>query len=1074
MPVFGFTDIEGSTGLWEKYKDAMGPIIAKHYTILEESVAKHGGRIVKKTGDGIFAFFPDENGDSTKAALEAALEMQRRFQAETWPIIGELRVRMAFHCGYAEEMDGDFYGPTANRTARFMSLGWGGQILVSEDLRKTAHLPEGAQWMDFGLHQVKDLPEPQHIFGLEHPSLKLHEFPPLKSLSNRPNNLPEQLSAFVGRARELKEIAGLVAGSHSRLITLLGGGGMGKSRLAVQAGLDNLEAFKHGAYLADLRGKGAPDQLPLRILEALKVGVYRQKDPKEQLLEYLKDKNLLLILDSCEDLGGGAGLISEILEACPALRVLVCSRRRLNLGGQSVVEVRGLDYPQALGPGLEASACGRFFVQAAQGLQPGFSLKPEDRPLFLRICIAFRGMPLALELAAGWVGLLPLKTLAERLEKDPRFLSSTRQDMPEVHRSLKALFDSSWAPLSPLEMETLARLSAFHGGFSMTAAQGALRVRPETLSALADQSLLQVGEAGRYFIPETIRCFAAEKLEENPAKRDQAWDLHARYFCAFLKERERGLMGYDQARALTETRLEFANIQRAWDRAVEQAWIREIGQAARCLGLFTDMQGLARDWEARMERAMHLLDDVEVRAFEGLPWEESLGALASLLSNQANYLFKFGNGAQALEKMNKSLALFRRAGMRSGAAYALVRIAIFLGPEDERRRPALEEAANLYQGLGDSNGVAWARRNLGYQLCRQGNLKEGKPMVEESLAVFREVGNQRETAWALNSLGQLALEAGQTEAGALGLRQARDLFMGLGDLENAAWTLNTLGQAAIKRRLWAEARPSVEESLKLFGMIRHFRGRAQALRSLCEIHAGLGDLTTAFIAVDQVIADAHAAGDWAGQAGARLQKGQLLARQQKFDESLLLMQEAQADFSKVGSALGQGLALESQGCTHLKQGQPGSARTLFQQASQLFGQSGLRDGEARLCVRLGDLDSAEGKTDGGEAWYQKALKLSRQNKPGDYSLGALLGLAALMQKQGRHLEALHFALLCERILSEGLMPASEAEFYEELGVKSAALTAKLGSKLMRSVIDEARLKMAKEDVRAMLKESVEK
>src|SRR5665213_1707074 len=194
MPVFCFTDIEGSTGLWEKHQDAMGPLIARHYAILQQGVTSHGGRIIKTTGDGIFAIFPDETGDSPSAALECALDLQHRLQGEVWPVIGELRVRMAFHSGHAEEVAGDYFGPTANRTARLMSLGWGGQILVSEDLRKQAQLPTGAEWLDLGVHQVKDLPEPQHIFSLAHPALKLREFPPLKSLSNRPHNLPEQLS----------------------------------------------------------------------------------------------------------------------------------------------------------------------------------------------------------------------------------------------------------------------------------------------------------------------------------------------------------------------------------------------------------------------------------------------------------------------------------------------------------------------------------------------------------------------------------------------------------------------------------------------------------------------------------------------------------------------------------------------------------------------------------------------------------------------------------------------------------------------------------------------------------------
>ena len=1071
MPVFAFTDIEGSTGLWEKHQDAMGPIIARHYAILEQSVASHGGSIIKKTGDGIFAIFPDEEPGRPSVALGCALDLQRRFQAEAWPVIGELRVRMGFHCGRAEAMAGDYYGPTANRTARFMSLGWGGQILVSEDLHKVAQLPDGAQWQDLGVHQVKDLPEPQHVFGLTHPSLKLQEFPPLKSLSNRPHNLPEQLSPFVGRQRELKAVAELLAGPHSRLVTLLGGGGMGKSRLAIQAALENLTAFKHGACLVGLHGLGGPDPLPERIAQSLKLGLYREKAPKEQVLDYLKDKHLLLILDPCERLGPGAGLIPEILEACPSVRVLACSRRRLNLGGESVVEVGGLDFPPGL-VGLDACGCARLFVQQVQGIQAGYALKPEDRPYFLRLCRVLQGLPLGLELAAGMLRQLPLKDLAERLEKDPRSLASTRPDRPESQRSLKALFESEWALLGDADRETLAKLAVFRGGFSAAAAQLVCRVRPEALSGLADQCMLAAGEGGRYALPGTSRYFVAAKLEDSPAKRDQALDLHARYYCAFLRERERGLMGYDQARALAELRLEYANIPGAWDRAVDQGWVREVGQAVRCVGLFTDMQGLARDWEPRMERALRLWDGMEARAFEGVPWDESQAALAGVLAVQANYLFSFGRGAEARDKMSKSLALSKKSGHRAAAAYALVRTAIFMGPEDERRKPALEEAAALYQALGDANGAAWARRNLGYLLCRQGGAKVGKAMVEESLAVFREAGNQRETAWSLNSLGQLAQEAGQAEAGAQGLRQARDLFLGLGDLENAAWTLSTLGRAAAKRRQYAEAKPSVEESLKLFGQIRHFRGRAQALRLLCEIHAGLGDLEAAFKAVDQVILDAQAAGDGAGQAGALLQKGQLLARQERYDEALALMQEGQAAFAKAGSAQGQALALEGQACTRLKQAQAGAARGLLLQACQAFAQCGAPDGEARLHVRLGDLDFTEAKHESGEGSYQKALRISRQHKPGDYSLGALLGQAALLHKQGRHLESLHLGLLCERSL--GLMVASEAEFYDELGVKVGALLARVGSKLLQSVIEDARAKMQKEDARAQLKEAIEK
>ena len=1074
MPIFAFTDIEGSTGMWEKYQDAMGSIIARHYDILHLVVEGCGGKIIKKTGDGIFALFPDGAGDKPSSALECALDLQRCFQGETWPVIGELRVRIALHCGQAEEMAGDYYGPTANRTARLMSLAWGGQILVSQDLYRKAKLPEGAHWEDLGLHQVKDLPEPQQVYGLLHPSLKLQEFPALKSLSNRPNNLPEQLSPFVGRRQELRELAVLLTSPHSRLTTLLGGGGMGKTRLAIQGAMENLAAFKHGVNLVSLAGLVSPEALPARIAESLKIAAYKGKDPKDQVLEYLRDKVMLLILDPCEGLGGGSAWVSELLTDCAGLRVLACSRRRLRLQGETVLELKGLDYPAEVSPeGFSSGGCARFFVQQVQGFQPGYSLRPEERAFFLRICRTLRGMPLGLELAAGWLRSLPMKVLADRLDQDPRFLVSDRQDLPASHRSLQSLFSSAWISLSEPERRALAQLTVFGGTFLPLAVQQTLKVAPETLSALADQSLLEAVDGGRLVMPASTRFFAATKLEEDPARRDEALDLHARLYCRLLKERERNLLGYEQAKAVAELRQDFPNLQRAWDRAVEKGWGREIGQAARSLGLFTDMQGLAREWEPRLERALQLWERAGGEV-EGLNPEESMTVQASLLASRANFLFSLGKGTAAREAMEKSLSLSRKAGHRAGAAYALVRTAVFLGPEDERRVPALMEAASLYQALNDANGAAWARRNLGYLLCLQGRAAEGQPMVEESLAVFRKVGNQREIAWSLNSLGQLALERGEASAGAQGLREARDIFLGLGDRETAAWTLSRLGRAYMKQSQWDEARAAFEESLQLFGQIRHFRGRAQAMRGLCELFMGQGDLATAFQILDKSIAEAQAAGDLSGQAGSLMQKAQMLASQQRYEEALALMQAAQAAFAKAGSDPGQALALEGQANANQGQGQRVLARRLFEEAGQAFNRAGMPDGEARVFVRLGDLDAAEAKPQGGEAYYKRALKLSRLNKPGDYSVGALLGLAGVFHKAGRKLEALHLGLVCERLLASGMMPASEPEFFAELKQRSEAALSLIGGKLLHSVVDEARAKLSKEDARGLLKECIEK
>ena len=238
-------------------------------------------------------------------------------------------------------------------------------------------MPSGAEWLDLGVHQVKDLPEPQHVFSLAHPSLQApREFPVLKSLSTKPHNLPEQLNPFVGRNRELRDIAALFASPEARLVTLLGAGGMGKSRLAIQAALDSLGLFKNGVHRVNLHGLASPEQFPARVAESLKVGAYREKVLWEQVLEYLADKKLLLILDPCERLSSGATLISGLLQACPGLRVLACSRRPLNLRGESLLPLKGLDYPGGRGRGPQLQRLRQAFHGPGPGLQAGLQPAP--------------------------------------------------------------------------------------------------------------------------------------------------------------------------------------------------------------------------------------------------------------------------------------------------------------------------------------------------------------------------------------------------------------------------------------------------------------------------------------------------------------------------------------------------------------------------------------------------------------------------------------------------------------------------------------------------------------------------
>ena len=292
MPIFLFTDIEGSTKKWESYPDAMKKSLKDHDTILSTLIEQYEGNIIKHTGDGIFAIF--EKGKP----LHAALAIQQQFQTRDWGVIGDLRIRMGLHAGDVEKSGSDYFGPVINRTARIMNAAWGGQIILSPEVKNICDVPPEAVIRDLGTHQLKDLGEPQQIYEITHPDFVLTEFPPLRSLSTQQYSLPTQSTPFFGREKEIAEILKLISDPACRLITLVGGGGVGKTRLALQAAAERADTFSHGVYYIPLASLFSPHFFILAIAEGLKFSFYPKEDEKTQLINFLREKELLIILDS--------------------------------------------------------------------------------------------------------------------------------------------------------------------------------------------------------------------------------------------------------------------------------------------------------------------------------------------------------------------------------------------------------------------------------------------------------------------------------------------------------------------------------------------------------------------------------------------------------------------------------------------------------------------------------------------------------------------------------------------------------------------------------------------------------
>ena len=546
---FLFSDIEGSTRLWEEHQGGMQSALQGHDRILRASVESHGGHVVKLTGDGVHAVFA-----GVADAVRAALDVQRRVGSEEWSIPEPLRVRIGVHTGEAEHRDGDYYGPTLNRAARLMAVANGGQVLVSlatEELVRD-RLPTDAILVDLGEHRLRDLARPEQVFEVRPSSLEV-VFPPLRTLDAYPGNLPLQLTSFVGRDEEL----GLLdkALDESRLLTLTGVGGVGKTRLAIQVAAEVLPRFPDGAWLCELAAATDPEALGQVVAATLGVTPRPGVTLEESVVGFLRPKRLLVVLDNCEHLLAAAGdLVENILRSCPGVRVVATSREGLGIVGEQVWPLRSLRVPRrgTVG-GLAEVGAVQLFVDRARSARPGFVLDGANGPAVGEICRRLDGMPLAIELAAARVEAMSAPEIAELLDERFRLLTGGRRTAVERHQTLRAAVDWSYSLLANEERLVFDRLGVFAGTFDAAAATAVVSgggveawdVR-DAIGALVAKSLVVRDEtpAGvtRYMLLETLRQYARERLDEQ--NETDTWRRrHAQHYAAFAEEAGPSLLG---------------------------------------------------------------------------------------------------------------------------------------------------------------------------------------------------------------------------------------------------------------------------------------------------------------------------------------------------------------------------------------------------------------------------------------------------------------------------------------------------------------------------------------------------
>jgi predicted ATPase/class 3 adenylate cyclase len=599
---FVFTDLESSTRLWERFPDAMRAAVERHDAILSDAVERSAGRVVKVLGDGLMAVFP-----SAPDGVRACLDAQRTLQAEAWGDTGPLRVRMGLHAGEAQPRGGDFYGPPVNRAARIMAAGHGGQILLSARVAELAGdgLPEGAGLRDLGDHRLKDLSQPERIFQLVHPALA-GEFPPLATLGRRPNNLPTQTSDFLGREAQLSAIQDLLDTAGVRLLTLTGPGGIGKTRLALQAAADEIDRFEHGVYFVDLSAARDAQAAFAAVVRAVGLAETGDEGPYDVLARELEGKRLLLVLDNFEQVMEAAEGVADLLRRCAELKVLVTSREALRVRGEHLLAVPPLSVPAVdAGPvsaeAVSASEAVRLFLERAREARPSFELTDENAVAVAEISARLDGLPLAIELAAARLKLFSPDELRDRLRSRLELLGRGPRDLPARQRTLRGTIEWSYELLDD-EERTIFRLLAVFSPTRVEAVEEVVgRLEPladvdvvDGLASLVDKSLVRGVDARgsqRLSMLETIREYASERLEEQPDLAADARRAHAEHFADFAYGRRERLSGPGRDTTLDELASELGNLRTAWRYWVAAADLEQLGKLLDALWVLDDARG---------------------------------------------------------------------------------------------------------------------------------------------------------------------------------------------------------------------------------------------------------------------------------------------------------------------------------------------------------------------------------------------------------------------------------------------------------------------------------------------------
>ncbi len=860
-----FTDIAGSTRLLRLLGERYTSALSECRQVLHAVFEQWNGNVVDTQGDAFFVVFARATN-----AVSVAVAAQHALASHAFPEGVVVQVRMGLHTGEPQRTAEGYGDLDVHRAARLMSVGHGGQVLLSQTTCSLVeqNLPEGVSLRDLGEHRLKDLGRPMHLFQLVISDLPA-DFPPLHTQESFPNNLPVQPTPFLGREQEVEVIGDLLRREAVRLVTLTGPGGTGKTRLGLQVAADVSDLFKNGVFFVNLAPISEPALVVPTIAETLLIREGGGQVLLERLVEYLRPRQLLLLLDNFEQIISAAEQVAALLTACPQLKVLVTSREVLHVRAEHEFPVPPLAVPDPDHlPNLTTlshNAAVALFLQHAQAVKPDFQLADVNARAITELCARLDGLPLAIELAAARMKLFSPLALLARLGQRLSVLTSASRDVPARQQTLRHTIAWSYNLLDARERWLFRQLAVFVGGCSMqtieavcTSLDSASESILDTIASLVDKSLLQqvesqVGEEPRFVILETIREYALERLESH-GETQAARRAHAAYFLWLAEEAERELGGPQQARWLEQLEEEHDNLRAVMQWSLAQT--EEEGKMALLLG-----GALGRFWYLRsdfsegwdfLERALRRGDGgaASVRA-------KALYAAARLHEAQ-------GNHVQAGVLCEQSLALYRELEDTAGVAATLHLLAdVAWGRGDlVQARVQAEEALARFQEIDDKGQVAYVLIHLGGLAVEEGEYALAHPLLEESLAIHRELGDTSNIALSLLHLSRLyRLSGGDLAQAHTLLDESLALYRELGDKSCIASCLSLSGMLALSEGDTALARSQVEQALAIFQEMKLQYRTALSLYALAQVAEAEGASARSRALYEQGVVLAHESGD---------------------------------------------------------------------------------------------------------------------------------------------------------------------------------------------------------------------